>query len=542
MSDFSRRSFLGFVGAAGAAFTLPALAGCGSATPSTSTTGGKVAAFPKYIPFPGPKPDLPGTADGVQGGYLSYPSSLKQSVAEKPGDGSDVNALVITYSQPPSPLEQNKLWQAVNAALGVNLKFTIVSSADYSKKMATVMAGGELPDIMFLLNNPPLPRVDQFIAATCADLTEFLSGDAVKAYPNLANLPTYVWSGAGRVNGGLWAVPIERPIFGSPMFVNRTAFGAAPTNWTSEQFREAMKGFSAGGKHWGLGSSKGAEFGLPWHIQCFGAPNTWERAADGSFTPMYDSDAFPKAFEYIRKLKTDGSFHPDMLTLSVTDMKSAFYNQTIGGMNDGLAAYQTTIGKVKKSWVPDLALPYTTGTAAGIHLSSGSVGRVVFKKATKDRIKLLLRVVDFLAAPFGSKEYELTHYGVEGTHFTRSPSGDPVFTPLRDTENPDILPVRYVMDAPTALYIPGDPDATKRLHEYEKAVIAKAKVNPAYGLSSDTQTTVIAQLNKNISDAYTAILTDRQPVSSWADVVKKWKNDGGTKIAEELAAAYKAAN
>jgi len=32
----------------------------------------------------------------------------------------------------------------------------------------------------------------------------------------------------------------------------------------------------------------------------------------------------------------------------------------------------------------------------------------------------------------------------------------------------------------------------------------------------------------------------RKPVSAWATAVKKWKSDGGDKIAEELAQALKA--
>src|SRR4029078_11529209 len=43
----------------------------------------------------------------------------------------------------------------------------------------------------------------------------------------------------------------------------------------------------------------------------------------------------------------------------------------------------------------------------------------------KERTQELLRVLNWIAAPFGAKEWELREYGVEGKHFTRSSDGSP---------------------------------------------------------------------------------------------------------------------
>ena len=45
-----------------------------------------------------------------------------------------------------------------------------------------------------------------------------------------------------------------------------------------------------------------------------------------------------------------------------------------------------------------------------------------------DRTKELLRVLDWCAAPFGTKEWETREFGKEGTHFTRDSSGAPAAT------------------------------------------------------------------------------------------------------------------
>src|SRR5260370_1172074 len=46
----------------------------------------------------------------------------------------------------------------------------------------------------------------EFLESQCADLTPFLAGDAIKEYPNLANLPAYAWP-TMVFNGKIFAVP-----------------------------------------------------------------------------------------------------------------------------------------------------------------------------------------------------------------------------------------------------------------------------------------------------------------------------------------------
>ena len=52
----------------------------------------------------------------------------------------------------------------------------------------------------------------------------------------------------------------------------------------------------------------------------------------------------------------------------------------------------------------------------------------------EERTKELLRVLDWCAAPFGTKEWELREYGKEGTHFTRDANGAPAATQLASKE------------------------------------------------------------------------------------------------------------
>src|SRR5438105_1176913 len=124
MARINRRGFLHVSASlAWSMAGLQLLAACTPAAPSAPTASGARVKLPTSIPIANlPKPDLPGTPDGlVVPGYLRYPSSLVKSVAQPPGKGGDVNALTVSLSTAPTPIDQNPAWQQVNKELGVTL-------------------------------------------------------------------------------------------------------------------------------------------------------------------------------------------------------------------------------------------------------------------------------------------------------------------------------------------------------------------------------------------------------------------------------------
>ena len=103
-----------------------------------------------------------------------------------------------------APLEDNPAWQEVNKQVGATLQMQLTPFADYTARLQTVLAGGDLPDVVYM---PAIqPEQAQLLQAKFADLTPYLSGDAVKEYPNLANLPTTSWKHTV-FNNAIYAVP-----------------------------------------------------------------------------------------------------------------------------------------------------------------------------------------------------------------------------------------------------------------------------------------------------------------------------------------------
>src|SRR5438445_4605782 len=228
-STLSRR---GFLCASGGALALTLAAACAPAPSTPAPATGKptgatagMAVLPTYVPFQGPKPDFPPSADGiVPAGYLTFPKTLVKSTTGsvgKPGDS--VSFLTYSINPTPAPAEQNPAWQQVNKDLGLDLKFTYTALQDYNVKLNTVIASGQLPDIftMNVLGVLIANEID-FFQSQCADLTPFLGGDAIKAFPNLANLPQTAWRNC-IFNSKFYALPRVVNAVGSTLLVQQNA-------------------------------------------------------------------------------------------------------------------------------------------------------------------------------------------------------------------------------------------------------------------------------------------------------------------------------
>ena len=547
MPRMSRRTLLRSLAVGGAAVSAPALltaCSSGSGDGDVSNAGKKLAPWPAYKPATGPKPDLAPTAAGVQAGYTSYPSDLVTSVSRTPGDGSTVRVMTVSFGTPPKPASANRFWTAVEKALGVKIEYTIISQADYQKKMATVMAGDAdaLPDIINMFSGFTLPREAQFVQRRAQDLTPYLSGDAITDYPNLANIPTHAWRDMGRIGGLLYGVPLERPLPGSTLWINQDLFTDAgmKEGWSAEDF-SAVARRGTRGKTYMLGAANGSLFGNGFHSAAHNAPQRWAVTEDGTFLTAAADERYKAAIAFQAQLRKNGSYHPDATSISQIDLTTLYYNGTVGSMQDGFGAYLPKYRESRGKMNPAAALPYSVGgEPGGIVAARRSFGYTVLKKAKKERVQLLLRILDYLAAPFGSKEWELVHYGVEGVHFTRGKDGSPAPTRLGEVLQRQVGVVLYLAEGPQVLFVPGMPDAVRALHTWQREVVPHAVRDASFGLQSATNNSQGATLKTFLDDTVTGIVAGRVPMSEWDAAVKKWRSRGGDRMADEYAKDYAA--
>lgn len=545
----SRRSVLRTIGVASAAVAAPPLlSSCSGSSSSNNAAnaGVELAPWPTHVPKATVAPDLKGdAATGIQDTYLKYPSKLAKGTSETPGDGSTLKVLTITYGTAPTPRGQNKYWQAMEKALGVKIDFTPVAAADYSAKMATLMASDDLPDVLNIAGGGTLPHEAPFVLKTMANISEFVSGDAIKDYPNLANIPTASWKAPGRFHGGIYGVPIPRARPGLALWINGTNFeknGYRPANsgYSRDDFTRLLQELTHG-RQYGIGASK--DNALNWfgaHAQFHAVPNQWS-VSDGEFSTYYESAHFKETLNYLHTLWKQKQYYPDSTSTATVDLKTQFYNGTVQSYTDGFGALAATLSQVHGFEAVPMTSYSANGVAATPWSGPGFAGyTVINKKLSKSKIKMVLRVLDFLASPFGTEEYELLIFGVEGVHFTYNKNGDPTPTDLGKTENVVNLPFYFLCNAPQVLYVPDAQVGVKAAYEWQRQTCPTLITNPSVGLRSNTLSTTGATLSQSVDDAITGIITGRQSLNSWDSVVSKWRSGGGDKIAAEYEAEYAA--
>ncbi|NGO74766.1 extracellular solute-binding protein [Streptomyces sp. YC504] len=553
-SGVSRRSVLQ---AAGIGTALGAtgfsLTGCSSSGSSgqnkIGSEGKELAPFPAYVPWTkGPAADLPGTEEGVQAAYLKYPAEPADALAEKPGDGSKVTIWISSWNSSPLPRGRNKFWQAAEKALGVELDVTVVPAMEYSKKLAALMASGEMPDIMQLVATP---NEAQFVPAKCQDLSEFIAGDAVKKYPYLANIPTYAWKSSGRYAGKIYGIPVERPLAGHGHIVNKAKFKEAGLLVPEiggigvDEFTQGLEQLSQKGKA-ALGAQKDGGFGFNAWMPAFGTPNVWS-VKDGAFVNYIETDEFLAGLEQMVKWQGKRVYRRDALAIDGLQEKTEFLGQKVFSKVNSPIDFKGNVIEAKGRFEIDYALPFKPSNGATpVHWLGGGIygsGQTVLKKAPKARIEMLLRVLDALGAPFGTKEWELFNYGVEGTHFTRGKDGGPVPAELAVSggDGPNILPLYYLSAAPSPLYYPDQPTAVKAQHAWQSQVVPIGVKSAHLGLRTDAWASAEEALNRLREDAIKDVVTGRKKLSDWPSIVKNHMNKGGKQAAEQLAKEYAAA-
>ena len=566
----SRRTFirLASVGLAGFPLLLEAC-GSSSSAPASSPAGtssaaagaravasapaaGSGLAMPVHVALAGPQPDLPATSSGVPPAFFNYPKQHIKSVATPPGKGEDITATSFFLGPPPTPLAKNVAWQEVNKQLNANLKVTPVSVADYfTTRLPTLIASGNLPDI-FLESalNSTLQNEPAFLAAQCSDLTPYLSGSAIKAYPNLANLPSYVWKSTV-FNNKIWAVPLAKGgisgVNGTTMLVKQAALDAAGIGaiTTLDDFTKAMKELTnAANQRWGLGGTGVApQNPAEWFGQLYGVPNGW-RNQGGKLTKDWETPEFKASVAYMRSLWDAGYIFPDTPSLSGAQIGADWYAGKYAMWPNSFIAFSFAWDaalSADPNFKPRALTPFSADgkVKPAYHSGTGSNGRTVLKKASAARIQELLGVLNFFAAPFGSQEQELLNFGVTGVDFTLDANGNP-----KETRQGGLdvnVPWSQLATGPAVLYDAGSKEFAQVAHDAEAAHYALAVPNPVDGLYSKTHAEKDQSLTQKVMDGVTQIVYGRSPVSSLDGLVKAWQSGGGEQMRSEFQDALQKA-
>jgi putative aldouronate transport system substrate-binding protein len=529
--------------------TAPAtVTAAAAAVPKTSTV------LPTYAPnTTGPQPDVASSGPLYEAGYSKYPTNpVKANPPTPPGSSSKVDIFTTAFLPlPPTPVDQNPAWQEVNKQLNATIAYNTVSMADFQAKFAALVAGQDLPDIVLVRD--ATPNIAQILQTQAADLTPYLGGDAVKDYPNLAAIPTFSWKNCGGVqNGHLYLIPIHRYAPGYTLYRNSEIYDAEiGPNYTprnADDFKRVLQQLNKPAQNrWAIGAWQNTVFQLTYFVSTFGAPNNWAVDSSGKLTKDFETPQYKEAVGYVRDLVAGGLFHPDSLTLA--DVNAGRTN-FLGGkwiLNLEIfgVAWQDLLQRGPKLEPPVTALPVAPfaahdGAKPVHYLRPGYIAANMLKKAPPERLKELLRIINWLAAPFGSAEDLLLTVGVKDADYTLDANGNAIPTEHSNADA-NLVNWKYHVQHPQVAYATGVPSYAKLATDFEKIAIPVGVPDPVWGLASATWEKKGVSLNQTFMDAVTDIVAGRRPLTDFDAVIKDWASNGGDQIRTEFQQAVAAA-
>lgn len=489
------------------------------------------AVLPKRQPLTLLKPDIPGEG-ALPDGYLAYPKELVRLIHEKPGQSGDpITTMSAAWGPTPPGRGRNSFLDAVNAELGVPVEPSVQDGLTFAAKLSAVLGARDVPD---LLSAPTweidkIPRFSQAVKALFTDLTEYLQGDAVNAYPMLATLPTAAWQYS--VWGGRLAAvpyPTDGP-FPWGLFYRKDlcdrAGVAAPTN-IDELYQFGKRMTDPGRGVWGFGNIFHM---VQMFFKCPGSSTGWRRRAGGGLEHKYETPEYRQALEFTRRLHGDGLVHPDVIASNGSDSKQLFNAGKMICTQDGIGVWRGTQSEQAKITPGFNIQPIPLFSAVGGKPLAWTTESPIFytfirKGLSRERVQELLRVLNWCAAPFGSREHELNAHGVEGAHFTRAPDGSPLPTELGRKELADqyrLLGGRV----PTLVGTSDVPNFVTDLLAYSRTTLAYKEENPFLGVKMEyppNYSRVIIPTEDKIND----IVRGRRPLADLDQIVREWRSSG----------------
>ncbi len=539
----TRRGFMtAAAGAAGAVAAAPALAACGSAGApaktgaATSSLLGRI--LPHYKPSSLVKPDYPSVA-GSSPAYLTYPANLVRTVSGIPGSGGSYTAITPLWGTIPSA--NNPFDQAVNKALGATVTVSPANGNNYSTILPQLFSGNKVPDWIQVPTfwAPPL-NFGQAAADRLADLTPYLAGDKISQYPNLAAIFTDGWQ-AGVWDDRLYGFPCYTAGFniGYQLYYRADILGSLGIGTPSVTSMNDLWDLAAQvndpkAKRWALGDIFGYLY-QPYNYA------TWMLDDKGNLITMYESEGIIEAMNWMAKAIRAGLVHPDQVAGNYGNGVTEFYAGQMVIVSDGMGAWNAADaqkGQASGRNYTRASFDFFSATGSGtpqMPLEAATAWTSYLNKSLSPRqIQECLRIADYLAAPFGSYEYNLLNYGVEGVDYTMAGTGPQLTNAGTKYAGSSVSTYNFLVSPNNATYNAGYPQVTR-------AAATWGQRNAKYGyqpLFYELNVTVPNSLsNANAFTPFTQtdnimyeVARGRSTIADYRSTLATWMRDGGSDL------------
>ena len=539
----SRRGFLtATAGTLGAVAAQPLLAACGSggapATTGAASTSLLQRILPHYKASSLVKPDYPSIA-GSSPAYLSYPSTLVRTVSGTPGSGGSYTAITPLWGTIPSG--NNPFDQAVNKALGATVSVSPANGNNYATILPQLFSGNKLPDWIQVPTfwAPPL-NFGQAAADRLADLTPYLAGGKISQYPNLAAIFSSGWQ-AGIWDDKLYGFPsyttgfnVGYQLYYRADILDKLGIGTPAVKSIGDLYDLASEINDPKAKRWALGDIWGYLF-QPYNYA------SWMLDDKGNLITQYESEGIIEAMNWMAKAIKAGLVHPDQVAGNYGNGVTEFYSGQMAIVSDGMGAWNAADaqkGQAANKGYTRASFDFFTAAGSGtpkVPLQAATAWTSYLSKGlSAKQIEECLRLANYFAAPFGSAEYNLLNYGVEGVDYTTTSNGPQLTASGTKYAGSIVTTYNFLVSPNSTTYNAGYPAVTR-------ASASWAQRNAKHGyqpLFYELNVTVPSNLSN--ANAFTPfnptsgimyeVARGRASIADYRSTVATWKRNGGDKL------------
>lgn len=544
---FTRRQVFKTSAAVGGAIAAaPLLSACGSGKAAAKESGVAAksavqAVLPTFKASSAVTPDIPGVA-GANGaasgpGFLAFPATPPKSVTGPVGNGGSYQAVTPLWGSVPAP--GNSYYTAVNQAIGATLTDSPSDGNNYATMLATRFASGNIPDWLDVpgWNVSAIQNFAEGVDKFFKDLTPFLSGDKALDYPNLAAIPTGGWQ-AGVWNGKLYGIPLWTSSATIPgmMFYRADIFKAAGVDASTVTSADQLKAVGKQVNNPSKGQYAFEDLGK-YLYQLFNIPQSngnpfWKLDSTGKLVNGYEVPEFLEMLNFANSLAKSGLVHPDALAGDSSKAKNRFWaGKTVitadgtgawnkGDAQSGAAANPSYERQAFKLFAFDGGKP-----SIPLYPSAGMFS-YLNKKLTDDQTRELLRIANYLAAPFGSAEYLVARYGKEGVDYTMT-NGAPLLTDQGNKDVTDTLD--QLANCESVVFNAGYNQITKDYCAWAADMVQHA-TKPLFYSMNISEPAETAKATTALEAVIADVRMGRKSVSDYQSALTTWKTAGGNKL------------
>jgi putative aldouronate transport system substrate-binding protein len=541
---FSRRQVFKTSAALGGAVAVaPLLAACGSGKAAVKASGAAApstvkSVLPTYKGSTLVTPDIP-PVSGVHGaasdpGFLAFPATPAKSVTGAVGSGGSYQAVTPLWgSVPPAG---NVYYSAVNQAIGATLTDSPSDGNTYATMLATRFASGNIPDWLDIpgWNTQGIQNFAEGVGKFFKDLTPYLAGDKILDYPNLAAIPTGGWQ-AGVWNGKLYGIPLwtSAALFAGMLYHRGDIFKAAgidaSTITSADKLFELGKELTDTSKGQYAFDDLGVYLFQVFNITSATTGTGFKQDGSGKLISKYEQPEYLEYLAFASKIAKSGYMHPDALSGDSSKADNRFWAGksviTAGGTgawvkSDAVSGKAANPGYERqgfKVFSYDGSTP-TIGLGAGASMFS-----YLNAKLTDAQTKELLRIANYLAAPFGTEEYLVTRYGKEGTTYTMTAAG-----PTLNDQGNKVVTDTYdqLANCQAITYNSGYDQLTKDYTAWQ-ADAAQHAYKPMFYAMNITEPAQTTKATTALESVVTDVKYGRKSVSDYQSALSTWVTAAG---------------